>query len=94
MSCDNPTGRSEFDPAPKDPRTERAVLALLLHEYPTLLSLEELAVALSGDSRHQDPAEAAERTVRALVAAGLLHRVGALLAPTRAALHFDRLELG
>lgn len=93
MATEDPTHRRAKDPVPRDPRTERAALALLLHEHPTRLSLHELAVALSGDPGHQDPAEAAKRAAWELVAAGLLHREGALLSPTRAALHFDRLEM-
>ena len=93
MATEDPTRKGAGTNAREDRRTERAVLALLLHEYPTRLTLDELAWVLHGDPGHQDPADAAERAVGELVASGLLQHEGALLCPTRAALHFDRLEL-
>jgi len=93
MATEDPTHRRAKDPAPKDPRTERVILALLLHEHPSRLTVDGLIVVLRGNPRHPDPADVAERAIRELVAAGLLERKGQSLAPTRAALHFDRLEM-
>jgi hypothetical protein len=66
-----------------DARAQRAVLSLVLHEHPMLLTLGDLAMEV-GDN---DVADA----VRDLTAIGLLRREGGSVLPTRAALHFDRL---
>jgi hypothetical protein len=77
-------------PAEQDAVVEGAVLQQLLFLHPTQLSLEELLRELAeGDDFTER--DAVERAVRDLVAAGLLHRNGELLAPTRAALRFDAL---
>ena len=78
-------------PAAQDAKTERAVLALILHEHPARLTMGELALTLHADP-HLDPEDAAERAVTELVGAGLLHREGSFVEPTRAALYFARLE--
>jgi hypothetical protein len=79
-------------PAAQDARTERAVLALVLDEHPARLTMAELSLVLHADPRLGDPADAAERAVTELVGAGLLHREGSFVGPTRAALYFARLE--
>jgi hypothetical protein len=43
-------------------------------------------------SMEMDTEDAVFNAVRDLTARGLLHREGALVFPTRAALHFDRLD--
>ena len=68
-----------------DAATESAVLQLVLALHPTALSFEELMRELGGDR------DAAERAVRDLAGAGLLHRKESFVAPTRAALRFDEL---
>ena len=91
MADQNPKGRASDDPsspAGEDRRTESAVLALLLDEHPTRLTMDELILVL-----HADPGDAAQRAVRELVGAGLIHREGRFLTPTRAALYFQRLEV-
>jgi hypothetical protein len=67
-----------------DARVQRAVLSLVLHEHPALMTLGDLAMEV-------DPEDAVFNAVRDLTALGLLHREGGLVLPTRAALHFDRL---
>jgi hypothetical protein len=67
-----------------DEGTQRAVLALVLHEHPALLGLSEV-------EREVDQGDATQRAVRDLVGAGLLRREGASVLPTLAALRFDRL---
>lgn len=67
-----------------DARTRRAVLSLVLHEHPTLLTADEVAREVGAD-------DATERAMRDLSAVGLLRREGETVLPTRAALHFDRL---
>ena len=49
MADQNPTGRASLDPfspASEDKRTESAVLALLLNEHPTRLTMDELILVL------------------------------------------------
>jgi len=96
MADQNPTGRASLDPLSptgEDKRTESAVLALLLNEHPTRLTLDELILVLHADPDRGDPEDAGSRAVRELVGAGLVHRDGRFLSPTRAALYFDALEL-
>jgi hypothetical protein len=96
MAVENPTrphvARSFF-PGGEDKRTERAVLALLLDEHPTRLTVDELILVLHADPKRGDPEDAAGRAVRELVGAGLMHREGRFLSPSRAALYFAALEV-
>jgi hypothetical protein len=92
---DKPSGADSFDPrnlAAADARTENAVLTFLLDEHPTRLTLGELSLVLHADPRLDDPDDAAQRAVRELVGAGLVHQDGRFLAPSRAALYFERLR--
>jgi len=95
MADQNPTGRRPLDPSPavEDKKTEGAVLALLLDEHPTRLTMDELILVLHADPERGDPEDAGTRAVRELVGAGLVHREGRFLAPSRAALYFAALEL-
>lgn len=96
MADENPTGRALHDPASpaeQDRRTEGVVLALLLEEHPTRLTTDELALILNAFPDQACPEDAAKRATRELVGAGLVHRDGRFLAPSRAALYFDRLDL-
>lgn len=97
MADRNPTERGAAGPdspnaAARDARTENAVLTFLLDEHPTRLTLGELSLVLNADPRLDDPDDAAERAVRELVGAGLIHQDGRFLAPSRAALYFERLR--
>lgn len=97
MASENPKGRASFDPCSPtgaDKRTERAVLALLLDEHPTRLTVDELILVLHADPERGDPEDAAGRAVRELVGAGLMYHEGRFLSPSRAALYFAALELG
>ncbi len=73
----SPTEREDDD-------VQRAVLATVLHEHPTLLTLGDLMMEVS-------PEDAVCRAVRDLGAVGLLRREGDSVLATRAALCFDRL---
>lgn len=97
MADRNPTERGAAGPDPvnaaaRDARTENAVLTFLLDEHPTRLTLGELSLVLNADPRLDDPDDAADRAVRELVGAGLIHQDGRFLAPSRAALYFERLR--
>ncbi len=76
----------------QDAGTQRALLAFVLAEHPTQLTTPEVVRELAQDPGDFAERDAVERAVRDLVGAGLLHRQGAFVLPTRAALHFDRLE--
>lgn len=96
MADQNPTGRAPLDPsspAGEDKKTESAVLALLLDEHPTRLTMDELILVLHADPERGDPEDAGQRAVRELVGAGLVHREGRFVAPSRASLYFAALEL-
>lgn len=90
MATNDPTHRYAEGTAPEDRRTEHAVLAVLLDEHPTRLTLDELILAL-------DPKDFAEkdgirRALKELIGFGLVRSDSDLIEPTRAAIYFDRLE--
>jgi predicted transcriptional regulator len=72
----------------EDERAQSAVLALVLSEHPTQFTICELAREIDVDE-----GDGVERAVRDLVGVGLLRCEGASVLPTRAALHFARLEV-
>jgi hypothetical protein len=92
MATEDPTGKSAPVTAAEDRRTQSVVLALLLEEHPAQLALSELKLALNGERQDFPDNDRVARAVRDLVGAGLLHRAGPFVVPSRAALHFDRLE--
>src|SRR4051812_22311174 len=97
MADENPTRHTSHGPSfpgGEDKRTESAVLALLLDGHPTRLTMDELILVLHADPERGDPEDAAGRAVHELVGAGLMHREGRFLSPSRAALYFAALEVG
>ena len=70
---------------------EAAVLQQLLDLHPVQLTFPELVREISGGSTDFAAADPVDRAVRQLGAAGLLHRSGESLRPTRAALRFYEL---
>lgn len=68
-----------------DQRKQSAVLALVLSEHPTHLTIGDLMMEIADE-------DAVARAVRDLVAVGLLRRDGDSILPTRAALRFDWLD--
>lgn len=89
MSCHNPT---DHDSVAEDTKTERVVLAFLIEEHPTQLTIPELSLALNTDPGVFESGDAVERAVRELVGAGLLRCQGGYVLPTRAALYAERLQ--
>jgi hypothetical protein len=90
-------GRSDPGTTGADDATiEAAVLRQLLALYPVQMTVAELVRELGGEETEEDGADfalrdAVERAVRELGAAGLLHRNGDVVLPSRAALRFDEL---
>ena len=62
--------------------------------HPEVMTLEELIRELTVASRDFSEHDRIQRAVRDLTAGGLLHRIGELVLPTRAAVNFDALALG
>jgi hypothetical protein len=94
MADFNPTECAERDlprSRAEDAKVERVVLAFLLEEHPSQLTIPELSLALNADPGF-DSNDAVERAVRELVGAGLLYCSGRFVLPTRAALYFAWLE--
>jgi hypothetical protein len=92
----NPTDCAERDPSrpsDEDTKAERVVLAFLLEEHPSQLTIPELSLALNAHPGGFSSGDAVERAVRELVGAGLLYCQGRLILPSRAALYFARLEM-
>jgi hypothetical protein len=92
MSCDNPTDCAERHPNAEDAKAERAVLAFLLEEHPSQLTIPEVSRALNAHPGNFGSDDAAERAIRELDGAGLLRCRNGLAVPTRAAIYFARLE--
>jgi hypothetical protein len=95
MPCCQPTDCAERDPvipAAEDRKTESAVLAFLLAEFPNQLTIPEVSWALNPRSEEFAEGDAVERAVRQLVGASLLHCRDGFVVPTQAALYFWRLE--
>lgn len=96
MSCSQPTdcGSDEPTPAEEDKRTERIVLMRVLTLHPTHLTMPELAAEVLEDPNNFAEGDALARAVRDLGVAGLVRMNGAVVMPTRAAVHFDSLNRG
>jgi hypothetical protein len=75
----------------EDEEVESAVLQQLLDLHPTQLTLSELAREFGARCGEFGAHDAVERAVRDLAGAGLLHRGGEFIVPTRAALRFSEL---
>jgi hypothetical protein len=78
-------------PVEADTATEAAVLGQLLDLHPVLVTLDELVREIIAGAEDFAARDAVERAVRDLAAAGLLHRNGDLVLPSRAALRLDEL---
>jgi len=82
-------------PVPDDDAgIQAAVLSHLLLLYPAQLTVAELLRELVDEPSDFAQRDDVERAVRDLARAGLLHRFGDLVFPTRAAASFDRLPSG
>lgn len=94
MPCSHPTDcaeRSPSMPADQDAQAELAVLAFLLDEHPTQLTIPEVSRALNAVPDSFSSFDAVERAIRELDGAGLVHCRDGFAIPTRAALYSARL---
>jgi hypothetical protein len=77
--------------AAEDSKVEAAILAHLIALHPGRITFEELLCEVAASPADFSQRDAVERGVRDLSAAGLLHRGGGFVLPSRAALRFDEL---
>lgn len=77
--------------AAQDVKDRARVLREVLDLYPETLTLDELVRELTIDSVEFEERDRVPRAVRDLTAGGLIHRVGDLVLPTRAAVNFHEL---
>jgi hypothetical protein len=77
--------------AAEDIKDRVRVLREVLDLYPETLTLDELVRELTVDSVEFQERDRVQRAVRDLIAGGLIHRVGDLVLPTRAAVNFHEL---
>jgi hypothetical protein len=82
----------ELTSAEEDDRDQQAVLHHVLDAHPDQLALAELIREFTQGREDAIEAEQIERAVGSLVGAGLLHRSGDSIRPSRAALRFDQLD--
>lgn len=92
---DKPSGagdeRAKTTTAEDDAYAEVAVLRAVLQLYPESMTLEELIRQKTVASTEFSERDRVRQAVRDLIAGGLLHQVGALVLPTRAAVYFHEL---
>jgi len=91
---DKPSGAGDerAKTAAEDLQAQRVVLNEILFNYPETPKLDELVRELTIASTEFSESDKVERAVRDLIAGGLLHRVDALVLPTRAAVIFHDLH--
>lgn len=85
---DKPSGagdESATTTAQEDQRNQAAVLKQILDLHPEPLTLAELTREMTIDSTDHMERDRIERAVRDLISVGVLHLVGDLVLPTRAA---------
>lgn len=78
-------------PEADDAIVQAAVLRQLLALHPVQLTLDELVREVAGETCDFAARDEVERAAGELCAAGLAHRNGTVVLPTRAALRFDEL---
>lgn len=78
----------------RDLHLQRAMLGLILREYPDVLTLPMLASRVLENPRSLPGAVALARALRDLDNEGLVYSDGLLVQPCRPAIHVKRLLLG
>lgn len=90
MDCGAP-GPTAY--AAEEMQAQRVVLAFLLEEHPSRLTIPELCRAMYAHPNDFNSNDVIERAIRELGGAGLIHCDGGYAAPSRPALYFARLEM-
>lgn len=93
MADENPTGTGAAGPstdADLDLRAQVAILDLVLRNWPVHLTDADLLRTLDAEGFEQR--DRIDRAIRDLYDIGLVLRCFGAVLPTRAALHFERLE--
>lgn len=80
--------------AEEDANVERIVLLSILDAYPELYSRDDLVRQIALNPHNFAARDVIDRIVRDLSVVGLLHGVGPLVVPSRAALHLHKLRNG
>jgi hypothetical protein len=83
----------EAPPTSDEEQAEQAVLAVLLDVHPAQLSLDELVRELTDRPDDFAPRDRVNNAVRDLAADGLVHRHGAFVFASRAAVRFEELRI-
>jgi Fe2+ or Zn2+ uptake regulation protein len=78
--------------AQEDHRLQQAILALLVHEHPAQRCVDEVIRELTDQPQDPMQRDAITNALRRLAAAGLIHRHGAFVFATRAAVRADQLR--
>jgi hypothetical protein len=92
---DKPIGDGADDRATTaalDLHDQGVVLFQVLALYPAQLTILELVREITAEAAEFEDADRFERAIHDLAGAGLLRLAGGSVLPTRAALHFDRLN--
>jgi hypothetical protein len=91
---DKPNGAGDDERATtaQDRHDQRRVLREVLFQRPETLTVDELVRELTIDSTEFSEQDRIRRAVRDLIAGGLLHKVGDLVLPTRAAALYHSLD--
>jgi HD-like signal output (HDOD) protein len=95
MHDTNPTGAKgdrAIAAGDRDAIDQARVMREVIQLAPEAMTLEELIRELTIASTNFEERDRIRRAVRDLVAGGLLHRVGELVLPTRAAVNYYLLE--
>ena len=87
------TGREEPIRVSDEEQAEQAVLALLLEVHPAQLSIDEVVRELTDRPDEFAPRDRVNNALRDLAAAGLVHRHGAFVFASRAAVRFEDLRI-
>jgi hypothetical protein len=80
-------------PAQREDIAQQAILAILLEAHPGQRSVEEVIREMTDRPDDFAARDAVDNAIRDLVGAGLLHRHGAFVFATHAAVRFDELRI-
>lgn len=87
------TCRDDRPVAQREDMAQQAVLAILLEAHPGQRSVEEVIREMTDRPDDFAARDAVDNAIRDLVGAGLLHRHGAFVFATHAAVRFDELHI-